>query len=106
MVVPSLQEALRASIAGYIGARIGTVTMDTDTGRTSRRTDMDTRSGVGTTGTMDTDTGRTSRRTDMDTCPPAMAITSNPILGMAIGNGGSSDRAISIIGEALRAARM
>jgi len=34
--------------------------------------------------------------------PTAMAITSNPILGMApsIGNGGSSDRAISIIGEA------
>ena len=31
--------------------------------------------------------------------PPAMAITSNPILGMApgIGNGGSSDRAISIL---------
>ena len=54
---------------------------------------------------MDTDTGHTSRRMDMDrriSRPTAMAITSNPILGMApsIGNGGSSDRAISIIGEA------
>ena len=46
LVVPSLQRALRALIAGYIGARIGagtTVTMDTDTGHTSRRTDMGTR---------------------------------------------------------------
>ena len=48
------------------------------------------RIGVATTVTMDTDT---SRRTDMDTRisrPTAMAITSNPILGMApsIGNGG------------------
>jgi hypothetical protein len=33
LVVPSLQEALRALIAGYIGARIGTgTTVDTDTG--------------------------------------------------------------------------
>src|SRR6185437_3667230 len=81
LVALSLQRALRALIAGYIGARIGkgtTVTMVTDTGRTSRRTDMVTRR------------------------PTAIAITSNPIQGMAprIGNGGSSDRAISIIGEA------
>jgi hypothetical protein len=78
------------SVAGvnreYIGARIG----------------------VGTTVTMDTDTGHTSRRTDMGTRrPTAIAITSNPILGMAlrIGNGGRCDRAISIIGEAPWAAR-
>ena len=49
--------------------------------------------------------GTYRRRMDMDrriSRPTAMAITSNPILGMApsIGNGGSSDRAISIIGEA------
>lgn len=30
----------------------------------------------------------------------AIALTSNPITGMATDNGGSSDRAISIIGEA------
>jgi hypothetical protein len=43
LVVPSLREALPALIAGYIGARIGadiTGTMDTDTVRTNRRTDM------------------------------------------------------------------
>ena len=94
-------------IAGHIGAHIGvgtTITMDTDTGHTSHHMDMDmdARIGVATTVAMDTDT---SRRTDMDTRisrPTAMAITSNPILGMApsIGNGGSSDRAISMIGEA------
>ena len=88
LVVPSLQEALPAFIAGHIGALIGADTM----------------------GTMDTDTGHTSRRTDMGTRtsrPLAMAITSNPILGMAPGtcHGGRSDRAISIIGEAPWAAR-
>ena len=88
-------------IAGHIGARIGvgtTVTMDPDTGHTSRRMDMDRRIGVGT------HTGHTSRPTDMDTRisrPTAMAITSNRILGMApsTGNGGSSDRAVGIVGE-------
>lgn len=44
--------------------------------------------------TVDTRLGRTT----------AMAISSR-ILGMATGNGGSSDRAIRIIGEAPRAAR-
>jgi len=87
LAVPSLQEALPALIAGYIGARIGTGT----TGpahiivhiapameRTSRMVTVDT---------------RISHTT-------AIAVTSNPIMGMATGNGGSSDRAISMIGEA------
>ena len=43
-----------------------------------------------------------NRHTDMDTRPPAIAITSNPTTGMAPGNGGNSDRAISIVGEAGR----
>src|SRR5262249_16752672 len=49
----SLQEALRALIAGYIGARIGAGTMgtmDTDTGHTGR-TDMGMRPTVATTAT-------------------------------------------------------
>jgi len=29
----------------------------------------------------------------------AIALTSNPIMGMTTGNGGSSDRAVGIVGE-------
>jgi hypothetical protein len=46
---------------------------------------------------------RTSRIVTVDTRisrTTAIAITSNPIMGMATGNGGSSDRTISMIGEA------
>ena len=42
--------------------------------------------------------GHTSRHTDHRTT--AIALTNNPTMGMATGNGGSSDRAIRMIGEA------
>ena len=48
--------------------------------------------------------GHIGRRTDMGTrisrtTAIALTSTSNPIMGMATGNGGSSDRAISMVGE-------
>jgi len=109
LVVPLLQEALRALTAGYIGARIGAGT--TGTARTIRIATRTER--ISRITTLDTDTGRIGRWLDPDTRPTgrgldrgtrispptAMAITSNPIMGMATGRGGSSDHVISIIGE-------
>ena len=83
---PHCQEALRALIAGHIGARIGTGT--TGPAHTIIQIAMGmerTRATVGT---------RISRTTAI-----ALTSTSNPIMGMATGNGGSSDRAIGIVGE-------
>src|SRR4029434_864350 len=73
LVAPSLQRALRALIAGYIGARIGkgtTVTLVTDTAHTSRRTDMVTR------------------------LPTAIAITNNPTTGLGTHTGRSEERRV------------
>jgi hypothetical protein len=91
LVAPSLQEALRALIAGSIGARIGADTTGPahTTVHIALGMERISRAIVGTP---------ISRTT-------AIKITSNPIMGTATGNGGSSDRAISIIGEAPWAAR-
>jgi hypothetical protein len=91
LVAPSLQRALRALIAGSIGARIGTDTTGPahTTVHIALGMERISRAIVGTP---------ISRTT-------AIKITSNPIMGTATGNGGSSDRAISIIGEAPWAAR-
>jgi hypothetical protein len=45
------------------------------------------------------DTGHIGRHTDTR-ISRTIAITSNPTTGMATGSGGSSDRAIRILGEA------
>jgi len=97
-------------IAGPFGARIVAITTGMDTahttiriatrtGRTSRITTMDTDMGrIGQR--LDTDTGRTGRATDTPISRTiAMAITGNPITGMATGNGGSSSDLISTIAE-------
>ena len=80
--------------------RIGTGTTATGTAHIPIRivTGMERTSRIATRlGRMATVDMRLSRTT-------AIAISS-PITGMATGNGGSSDRAISLIGEAPRAAR-